>query len=199
MNMKLSSTNLNCTFFKDKGYILPQYDRAAVLAQTQKTPTWIHMGAGNIARSFLTQAAQNAFNTGNMNTGMIMCEGFDYEIIEKAYRPYDNLCINVILKPDGSVCKNVIASVTESLVMDSLCDDWTRLKELFVSPSLQMVSFTITEKGYNLKDLQGNYMPAVLDDFAAGTAAPKTYIGKVAALCYTRYLAGQLPLALVSR
>ena len=196
--MKLCNANLNNTLLIEKKYTLPRFDRSEVMEKTRKTPAWIHMGAGNIARSFLTQIAQDTLDAGKMDTGLIICEGFDYEIIEKAYRPFDNLCINVILNPDGSVCKNVVASLTESLVMDPSCKDWARLKELFTAPTLQMVSFTITEKGYNLKDLQGNYMPAVLEDFAAGAAAPKTYIGKVAALCYARYQAGQLPLALVS-
>ena len=196
--MKLSNANLNSALFQEKNYTLPRYDRAQVLEKTAKTPVWVHMGAGNIARSFVSQIAQDTLDAGKMDTGLIICEGFDYEIIEKAYRPYDNLCINVILNPDGSVRKNVVGSLTESLVMDPAREDWARLKEIFVSPSLQMVSFTITEKGYNLKDLQGNYMPAVLEDFAVGTQAPKTYIGKVAALCYARYQAGALPLALVS-
>ena len=196
--MKLLNQNLNDPLLKEKHYTLPNYDREAVLAQTRQKPVWVHMGAGNIARSFLSQVAQDSLDSGSITTGMIICEGFDYEIIEKAYRPFDNLCINVILNADGSVKKNVVASMTESLVMDPQREDWTRLRELFTLPSLQMVSFTITEKGYNLKDLKGNYMPAVLDDFAAGIAAPKTYMGKIAALCYARYQAGALPLALVS-
>ena len=196
--MKLSNANLNSALFREKNYTLPRYDRAQILENTEKAPVWVHMGAGNIARSFIAQIAQDTLEAGKMDTGLIICEGFDYEIIEKAYRPFDNLCVNVILNPDGSVRKNVVASLTQSLVMEPAREDWARLKDIFVSPSLQMVSFTITEKGYNLKDLQGSYTPAVLEDFVAGTRAPKTYIGKVAALCYERYRAGALPLALVS-
>ena len=45
-----------------------------------------------------------------------------------------------------------------------------RLKEIFVNPSLQMASFTITEKGYSLKDSKGDYLQAVLEDFEKGVA-----------------------------
>ena len=34
-------------------------------------------------------------------------------IIDKAYRPYDNLSLLVVLKSDGTIQKQVIASVTE--------------------------------------------------------------------------------------
>ena len=76
---------------------------------------------------------------------MIVAEGFDYEIIDKAYRPFDNMSLLVLLKSDGSIEKKVVASVTESLKADpQFGDDWSRLREIFCAPSLQMVSFTIT-------------------------------------------------------
>lgn len=196
--MKLSNENLANPFFSEKGYHLPQYDRQAVCERTQRAPTWVHMGAGNIFRSFIAHAAQDSLNCGSMDTGIVVSEGFDYEIIDKAYRPYDNLCVSVILRADGSIDKTVVGSIAQSLAMDPTSADWTRLQEIFSAPSLQMVSFTITEKGYNLKDVQQNYLPDVLADFENGVEAPRTYMGKVTALCYTRYQAGQLPLALVS-
>ncbi len=196
--MKLLEKNLNEPFFKEKGYVLPKFDRAAVTRRTSENPTWVHLGAGNIFRAFVAQAAQDMLDCGRMQTGIIVGEGFDYEIIDKAYRNFDNLCVSVVLRADGQIGKSVVGSVTESLVMDTECADWARMKEIFEKPSLQMVSFTITEKGYNLQDVNMNYFPAVLEDFEAGPAAPKTYIGKVAALCYARFCAGELPVALVS-
>ncbi|MCI8526318.1 MAG: mannitol dehydrogenase family protein [Oscillospiraceae bacterium] len=196
--MKLRNQNLSDPFFAEKGYLLPQYDRNQMIQKTKESPTWVHMGAGNIFRSFIAQAAQDMLDCGRMKTGIIVSEGFDYEILDKAYRPFDNLCVNVILKPDGGITKSVVGSIAESQVMDPQGADWARLQQIFSAPSLQLVSFTITEKGYNLKDAHGAYLPAVLADFQAGPDAPQTYLGKVAALCYTRYLAGQLPLALVS-
>ena len=88
-----------------------------------------------------------------------MAESFDYEIIDKAYQPYDNLSLLVCLKSTGDIEKKVIASVTESLKADySFGADWARLVEIFQAPSLQMISFTITEKGYALYRPDGSLM-----------------------------------------
>ncbi|MBP5299952.1 MAG: mannitol dehydrogenase family protein, partial [Victivallales bacterium] len=72
------------------GYALPKYDRAAVREKTLATPQWIHFGAGNIFRAFQANLAQRMLDGGLMDTGIIAAEGFDYEIIEKSYRPHDN-------------------------------------------------------------------------------------------------------------
>ncbi len=77
-------------------------------------------------------------------------------------------------------------------------DEWARLQEIFRAPTLQMVSFTITEKGYNLQGRDGGYQPAVAADLAAGPEAPASYIGKLVSLLCERFRAGRLPLALVS-
>ena len=48
----------------------------------------------------------------------------------------------------------------ESLAADTQApSDWQRLKEIFRIPSLQMASFTITEKGYSVSDADGRYFP----------------------------------------
>ena len=62
--MKLSNANLNSALFQEKNYTLPRYDRAQVLEKTAKTPVWVHMGAGNIARSFVSQIAQDTLDAG---------------------------------------------------------------------------------------------------------------------------------------
>lgn len=87
----------------------------------------------------------------------------------------------------------------ESLILDSTNEaEFTRLKEIFAATSLQMVSFTITEKGYSISNGKGETLPAILRDFTNGPKAPESYPGKVVALVYERYLNGQLPLAMVS-
>ena len=68
------------------------------------------------------------------------------------YRPHDNIGALVTLKSSGSVEKTVVGSIMEALSADSENEaDWARLREIFRSPSLQMVTFTITEKGYLLR------------------------------------------------
>lgn len=181
------------------GIELPAFDLAAVTAATKAAPAWIHFGAGNIFRAFPAHLQQNLLNAGIEQTGIIVAEGYDYEIIDKLFIPHDNLTLLVTLNANGSIEKKVIASVVEALKVDSENkNDFTRLKEIFRAPSLQMASFTITEKGYSLIGGNGNLLPDVAADFKNGPAQPCSYVGKLAALCYERYLAGELPLALVS-
>lgn len=198
--MQLSTKGLeNRALWEEKGYRLPQYDRAAVTAATKENPFWIHFGAGNIFRAFQANVMQNLLNEGKIDRGLIVAEGFDYEIIEKMNRPHDDFNLLVTLKADGTVEKTVVGSVVESCILDSENEaEYSRLKEIFSKDSLQMASFTITEKGYSLVDGKGEYLPAVSADFTAGPEKPMSYIGKVASLLYTRYMAGQTPIAMVS-
>ena len=178
----------NAAEWEQKGYQLPKYDIKAVAQKTHDKPTWVHFGAGNIFRAFPAAILNDALNTGRYDRGVIVAESFDYEIIDKAYRPYQNLSLFVSLQSSGTIEKKVIASVTESLKADpQFEDDWARLVTVFRQPSLQMVTFTITEKGYSFNDA----------DLQRGLK-PVFAMGKVTALLYERYQAGQLPVTLQS-
>lgn len=103
------------------------------------------------------------------------------------------------LKTEGTVDKTIIGSITEALKADSEHEkDFNRLEKIFQAESLQMVSFTITEKGYELKNSQGEYQKDVVEDFLYGVIKPKSYLGKIAYFLYKRYLFGAYPIALVS-
>lgn len=199
--MKLNSIEL-----KDKGQWekagidLFDFDREAMIEATKEAPTWVHFGAGNIFRAFPAACQQTLLNKGIEKTGIIAVDGYDGEIIEKMYRTHDDLSLLVTLKANGSIEKTVIGSLAESLILDSSNEvEWSRLKEIFTAKSLQMVSFTITEKGYSLARANGEFLPEVADDFANGPSKASSYIGKLAALVYERYInGGAQPLALVS-
>lgn len=185
--------------FLQAGYRLPEFDYDKVKAATDAAPAWIHFGAGNIFRAFQCNVLQNLLNRGIADTGLIAVEGFDYEIIEKMYWPHDNLSILATLKADNTVDKTIVGSITESLVLDSANQaQYDRLKQIFAAPSLQMASFTITEKGYALTDARGNLLPAIAADYANGPQAPDSYLGKVVSLLYHRYISGKKPIAMVS-
>ena len=198
--MKLSTEGLkNQQEWLEKGYHLPQYDRAAMIAETRENPVWVHFGAGNIFRAFQANLAQRLLEEGAAKSGITVCEGFDYEIVEKQYRPHDDLSVLVTLKADGTIEKSVIGSIGESTILDSENDaEYSRLKEIFSKDSLQLCTFTVTEKGYSLVNGKGEELPAVTADFAAGPEKPQSYIGKVVSLLYTRYLSGKKPIAMVS-
>ena len=124
----------------EKGYQMPQFDIEAVRKKTHEEPAWVHFGAGNLFRAFPAAILQQTLDSGKYDRGVIVAEGFDFEIIDKAYRPYDNLSLLVCLQSDGTIRKKVIASVTESLKADAqFGEDWARLAEIFCNPSLQMI------------------------------------------------------------
>ena len=185
--MKLNLKSLeNKAVWLEKGYKLPEFDIEKVTRATHENPEWIHFGAGNIFRAFLGGVAQRLLNAGEMNTGIVVFEGFDPEIVEKAYRPFDNLCVNVTLVSTGSVKKEVLASVVESLTINYDA----RAIEIFENPSLKMASFTITEKGYT---------PAFARRDADGKPEDaKGLMGYLTKLVYKRYLKNAQPIALVS-
>ena len=185
--------------WQEKGYEIPKYDRDKVKKLTMENPSWIHFGAGNIFRGFPAAGLQKMLDEASYDKGLVVSEGFDYEIIEKAYKPYDDLSLLVVLKSDGNIQKKVIGSVVESLVADTSKDkDWERHKEIFRKSSLQLASFTITEKGYSLVDSSGEYMSLVAEDFRNGYDKPSHLMGKITALLYERYKEGSLPIAMVS-
>lgn len=199
MELTLKSLHDDRDAFLAAGYHLPEFDYDTVHKNTVEHPHWIHFGAGNIFRAFQANVAQNLLNSGILDTGLIAAEGYDYEIIEKSYRPHDNLSILATLKADNTVEKTIVGSIMESLILDSKNDaEYARLREIFKNPSLQMASFTITEKGYATANAKGEFFPAVAADFEKGPEAPESYLGKVVSLLYTRYTHGALPIAMVS-
>lgn len=174
------------------GIELPKFDYDKMSALTKENPTWVHFGAGNIFRGFIAMLQQELLNTGKADTGIVAVEGYDYEIVDKIYTPHDNLSLLVTMNPDGSLDEKVVGSVSESLVGDYLREkDWQRLKDIFSKPSLKIVSFTITEKGYSLKNISE-------EDMSDGLEHPKSIIAKVASMAYIRYKNGELPVAFVS-
>ena len=198
--MKLNAQGLaDRAQWEAKGYNLPKFDREKVKAATYENPYWVHFGVGNIFKAFQANVAQNLLNEGILDRGIVGVEGFDYEIVEKMNWPHDDYTILATLKANGTVEKTVVGGVVESHVLDSENEkEYGRLKEIFSKDSLQMCTFTITEKGYSLVNGKGEIIPDIASDFVEGPAQPKSYIGKVASLLYTRYQAGEKPIAMVS-
>ncbi|MDR0472204.1 MAG: mannitol dehydrogenase family protein [Treponema sp.] len=180
------------------GIELPRFDREKMNRATRDNPQWVHFGAGNIFRAFPAAVQQALLEEGCTAAGIIAAEGYDYEIIDALFAPHDNLSLLVTLKADGSTEKKVIASISQALKADCNDKDFACLEAVFRNPGLQMASFTITEKGYSLTSGSGAFIPEVEEDFINGPAAPVSYMGKAAALMHRRYLAGELPIALVS-
>ena len=94
--MKLNEQGLaDRAQWESKGYSLPKFDREKVKAATYENPFWVHFGAGNIFRAFQANIAQNLLNEGVLDRGIVVVEGFDYEIVEKMNWPHDDYTILV--------------------------------------------------------------------------------------------------------
>lgn len=198
--MKLNLKGLEeCNAWRNAEIELPSYDIKKVRTNTEKAPQWVHFGIGNIFRIFIGGIADKLLESGDMDTGFVCAETYDYDVVDKVYRPYDNLMLSVILNRDGSQQRKVLAPFAEAVKANPLFeDDWKTIQKVFASDSLQIVSFTITEKGYALTTANGSYTEAVKKDFENGPSLPQTAMAVVTSLLYQRYLNGSAPLALVS-
>ena len=158
-----------------KGYEIFSYDREKMIRETLEEPEWVHFGSGNLFRVFQALFCDRLLDKGILNKGIILVGGRSSELIDQYYRAFDNLHIAVTLKSDGEVEKRVVGSVAESLKIE----DEERLKQIFSRKSLQVVTFTITEKGYRIDD-------------------ENHYFEKITSLLHERYLNGGYPLTLCS-
>jgi fructuronate reductase len=168
--MKLNRESIKTPDVWPDGYRLPAFDVETVTARTAEEPVWLHFGAGNIFKIFPALAQQDLIERGLADSGILVCECYDGEIIPASFTPYDNLSLGVTLFADGHTEKRVIASITDTVAPE-------RLDAVFAKPSLQLVTFTRTEKGYN---------------------AANDTIKKAAEGLRARFNAGGVPLALVS-
>lgn len=186
--------------WEEAGIALPSYDPAAISENTKKAPVWVHFGIGNIFRIFLGGIADKLIEEGLTDKGITCVESFDFDVVDKIYDPYDNLVLSVTLYGDGRRDQKVLGSLSEAI---SLAPDkrssWERLRVIFTDPGLQMVSFTITEKGYALKNEAGVYFPFVEKDIEAGPEGVlSSAVSIVTAMLYARFSTNGAPISLVS-
>ena len=179
--------------------ILPGYDVEAAARKAIQAPRWVHFGIGNIFRVFIGGIADSLLEEGELDRGLTCIETFDYEVVDKIYEPYDNLVLSVILRKDGARDIKVLGSLAEAVKAQAGVEqNWRRLKRIFCCPDLQLVSFTITEKGYALTDADGVYFPFVCRDLENGPDKASHAMSVLTAMLLERYRNGAAPVALVS-
>ena len=180
------------------GVTLPTYDIEAMRQATKRSPTWVHFGAGNLFRAVHAPIAQKLLDSGATDRGILVAESFDPAIIDQAYTPFDDRYLQIILRADGSMKTSLVASIAGTYPLGEDPKPLRDLRLAFRNPSLQMVTTTITEKGYALVDSQGRPLPWIAPEFEGGPDKAKSAIAVITALLLERYRAGALPLALVS-
>lgn len=193
--MKLALNELtNTAKWQSAGIKLPEYDIEAMRAETRVNPEWVHFGAGNIFRGFIGSINQELLNKGLAKTGIIAVETFDFDVIDKIYNAFDNLTLSVVMDSKSNLELEVLAGIAEGVKASEL--DY--LRGIFAKPSLKMLSYTITEKGYAITGTDGSLTPLAAADIQNGPSSPKHAMSITAALLYHRYLNGAMPMAVVS-
>ncbi len=197
--MKLSyEGSKDSAAWEKAGVEVPRFDHAQMCLNTKAAPVWVHFGPGNIFRGFIAGIQHRLLDSGLEKSGIIAAVPSDKESIELIFKPYDCMCMTVSLLPDGSIKKQAAASVAQALSTEAGSGDMDRLRQIFRKPSLQLLSFTITEKGYAIKDMHGEYLPAARADMDNGPGSCRHAMGKTAELLLERYRAGAYPIAVVS-
>ncbi len=172
----------------------PDYDVSKLREDSINDPKWLAFGSGNIFRGFIARVGQDMINSGEFDRGISVVETFDTEIIDSIYKPFDNLALSVTLHKDGEFDTNLIANLVESLTLDNM----DRIREIALNKDLQVMSFTITEKGYNLYAPNGELMDVVKADLENDPADAKHLMSIVTYLLHERYKDSGAPVTLLS-
>lgn len=202
--MRLNIENLDDkSFWKNANIEIPKYNISDIRKNTAEKPTWIHFGAGNIFRGFIAAVADTLLNNNIIDAGIIAVDTHstgkddDYDMINKVYKPFDNLTLLASIKNNGDIEKKIIGSIADIMHADFI-NYYDALKKIFISSSLQVVSFTITEKGYSIKDFNGSYNSIVKEDINNEPKKAKNIMSIVAAMLLERYKNGSYPIAMLS-
>jgi mannitol 2-dehydrogenase len=156
------------------GVSLPRYDRRDV------TTGIVHIGVGNFHRSHQAMYIDTLMNSGAaMNWGIC---GIGLQPSNVAMRDalaaQDGLYTLVIRHGDGSWDARVIGSIVEYLFAP---DDPEAAIEKMAAPATRIVSLTVTEGGYYLDAVTGEFNESdesIVADLRPG-AAPRTVFGLV--------------------
>lgn len=197
MKLTIEGLEKDKQLWQEKGFLLPRYDINTVRENTKKAPRWIHFGGGNIFRGYIACLADELIQQGELDSGIVATDSFDTEVIDKIYVPFDDLVLLVGLRAQGDKYLRILGSIGESAA--AVGEGIDKLKEYARCDSLQMISFTITEKGYAVKNMNGEVFPFVQQDIEAGPEGRlSSAMSLIAAMLLERFRAGAKPLALVS-
>ncbi|CAM3260272.1 mannitol dehydrogenase family protein [Vagococcus fessus] len=176
----------------------PEYDISGMRSKTKEAPTWVHFGGGNLFRAFHAEIADDLLVKGLTDKGVVVAETYDEEVIENIYHQYDNKILQVIMKSNGALDKRLISSVSESYYLAPDTTGQKELRTIFESETLQLVTFSITEKAYKLSDMKGKFFPFVEKDLNNLPEKAEHTISQLVYLILTRFYKNGKPLALVS-
>jgi mannitol 2-dehydrogenase len=171
----------------------PSYDRDLV------TPGVVHIGVGGFHRAHQAMYLDRLMNEGQAMEWGICGVGVmaaDRKMAE-ALDAQDGLYTLVLKHSDGTYEPRVIGSIVEYLFAP---DDPEAVIEKMAAPSTRIVSLTVTEGGYNISDITGEFNaanPDVVRDLAPG-AVPRTTFGLITEALRRRRERGVVPFTVMS-
>jgi mannitol 2-dehydrogenase len=172
---------------------VPDYDRDLV------TPGVVHIGVGGFHRAHQAMYHDRML-TGGADLGWGIC-GVGVlaadRAMQQALHAQDGLYTLVLKHGDGTYEARVIGSLVEYLFAP---DDSEAVIERMAAEPTRIVSLTVTEGGYNVSDITGEFdaaNPGVLADLVPG-APPRTTFGLVTEALRRRRERGLVPFTVVS-
>ena len=172
---------------------VPGYDRDLV------TPGVVHVGVGGFHRAHQAMYHDRLLSEGGARDWGICGVGVlpgDLRM-KQVLDAQDGLYTLVIKHSDGTYEPRVIGSIVEYLFAP---DDPEAVIERMAAESTRIVSLTITEGGYNLSDVTGEFdatNPDVLADLEPG-AVPRTAFGLITEALRRRWTRGLVPFTVMS-
>jgi mannitol 2-dehydrogenase len=180
------------TYWRDR-LPVPTYDRSLV------TPGVVHVGVGGFHRAHQAMYHDRLMNQGGAldwgicGVGVMPADRRMKQVLEAQ----DGLYTLVIKHSDGTYEPRVIGSITTYLYAP---DDPEAVIERMAAESTRIVSLTVTEGGYNLSDVTGEFdaaNPRVVADLAPG-AVPRTTFGLITEALRRRWRRGLRPFTVMS-
>lgn len=187
--------------FEEANIKIPSFDDQKIQENTFTHPRWIHFGGGNLYRCFHAKIAQELLNSNDLESGIIVVENFGSNLVNEVYEKNANRSLSVVMKADGTFERELIASTAKACFINrNHTEQLPFLNDAFINKGLQLVTLTITEKGYATKNSAGKVLSVIADDIRSGPKFEllKTTMGQLAYFLYQRFRNGAAPLAVVS-
>ena len=172
---------------------VPAYDRNLV------TPGVVHFGVGGFHRAHQAMYHDRLLSEGTAPDWGICGVGVmpADRRMKQVLRAQDGLYTLVLKHSDGTYEPRVIGSIVEYLYAP---DDPEAVIEKMAAPTTRIVSLTITEGGYNINDVTGEFDASnedVVRDLAPG-AVPRTVFGLIIEALRRRWKRGLAPFTVMS-
>src|SRR3954452_23629870 len=172
---------------------VPEYDRDRLSTGI------VHFGVGGFHRAHQAMYLDRLMNEGKALDWAICGVGVmpADRRMQQVMDAQDGLYTLVVKAPDGTLSARVIGAVNEYLFAPD--DPWAVVEKM-ASPAIRIVSLTVTEGGYNINAVTGEFVtdnPDVQHDLQPGIA-PKTTFGLITAALARRRERGVPPFTIMS-